>query len=44
MLLKEKNLKEKYISQLLDLMEEASTNITPILKVFSKGVLGKYPW
>jgi len=28
----------------MTLMEEASTNMTPILKIFSKGVFGKYPW
>jgi len=42
--LKEKNLKDNETQQLLTLMEEASINITPILKIFSKGVLGKYPW
>jgi len=42
--LKEQNLKDIETSKLLTLMEEASINITPILKIFSKGVFGKYPW
>jgi hypothetical protein len=42
--LKEENLKDNETSKLLNLMEEASINMTPILKIFSKGVFGKYPW
>jgi hypothetical protein len=37
-----KNVKDIKASELLTLMEEASTNMTPILKIFSKGIFGKY--
>jgi hypothetical protein len=41
--LKEENLKGDEAGKLFNLMEEASINMTPILKIFSKGVFGKYP-
>jgi len=43
-LLNEKGIEKNSISELLTLMEEASLNMTPLLKIFSKGVLGKCPY
>jgi len=40
-LLNEKDLEELKIKELLVLMEEASTLMTPILKIFSQGVFDR---
>ena len=44
-LLNTKDLEDNKASELLTLMEEASINMTPVLKILllSKGVLDKYP-
>jgi hypothetical protein len=42
--LNEKNLEDNKATELLTLMEKASIMMTPILKIFSHGVLGRYPW
>ena len=40
-LLNENGLEKTKGTELITLMEEASINMTPILKIFSKGVLGQ---
>ena len=40
-LLNEKDLEDLKVKKLLVLMEEASTLMTPILKIFSQGVFGR---